>query len=383
MSVISEVPAKVTAIIRSVNKISTAAEITISLLSHYVDQILILFSGPETECSSISKRYESDNVISVIRVYSFGYVEPILVEIKDKIRNHWMMFLTDRDIPSIDFLKSLGTLILRDVSGFMIKRIIDDNTPKRNIPLWLKEYLKPGFRSVFIPLLYRTDKIVISEVIHTSHKILGKIEYLNPDLHYVSRSYTTGDMETDEVFMNHWIEKEARYIFIEMFETRKSRIAAFAKIVENIPLLKNVKFKHEYHKFLFSELSNFEYIIFELIRSFSMGSIRLTPYQKVKIRTIKNTRKFNSIGFFISEFLRTKNENLIGFLNMHSAEIGPDRNDFNDLAIVEGSEYAFIKRLLDRFMETNGGWNNTEVEMVITQVKHYLKINVDKYMPQS
>ncbi len=382
----SKIPSNITVIIRSVNRISSAAEITINLASQYVNQILILFSGSEVEYISVSKKYENEKAINVLWVYSFGYLEPIMINIrdnlKDKIRNEWIMILTDRDILSEALLKSLSTLILKDVNGFMVQRAIDDSTANRNIPLWLRNYLSPGFKRGYQPFLYRKDKIVISEVIHTPYKILGKTEYLDPALYYVKRGYVMRDMESDEAFVNHWVEKEVRYIFIEMFETRKSRAAAIAKIIESVPLLRKLHFKLGHHNFLYSELSNFEYTIFELIRAFSMGSIGLTPYQKVKIKTIKDTRRLNSIGFFTSEFLRTKNDSLTSFLGISSVVVDPNKNNFDDLASVENSEYAFIRRLLNRFVETREGWKNTEIEKLIAQVKSFLNINTEIYMPR-
>ena len=111
-----------------------------------------------------------------------------------------------------------------------------------------------------------------------------------------------------------------------------------------------------------------------------MGSIGLTPYQKVKIKTIKDTRRFNSIGFFVSEFLRTKSESLITFLNIQSPVINTHRSDLDDLLSVKDSEYAFIRRLLIRFIETSKESNNIDVDKLITQVKHFIYINADKYM---
>lgn len=366
--------------------ISSAAEITVNLLSQYVNQILILFSGSEDEYKVVSKKYENDRVINVLWVYSFGYLEPIIAGIKDnlkdKIRNDWIMILTDRDIPSEALLKSLSTLVKKDVNGFMVQRLIDDNTPNRNIPSWLRSYLRLGFKHGYQPFLYKKNNIVISEVIHTPYKILGRTEYLDPALYYVKRGYVTRDMESDKAFVSHWIEKEVRYIFIEMFETRKSRAGAIAKIIENIPILRKANFKLDHHSILYSELSNIEYTIFELIRALSMGYIGLTPYQRVKIKTIEYTRRFNFIGFFTSEFLRTKNKSLVSFLNIPSLVIDPHRNDYDDLASVENSEYAFIKRLLNRFKETREDWDNNDLDNLITQVKYFLIINTEIYMPQ-
>lgn len=379
---VSKLPANVTAIIRCVNKISAPAEHTINLLSHHVNQIMILFSGSEVEYASLSSKYESNKVICVFWVYSFGYLEPIIAGVKDKIINQWIMLFTDRDIPSEAFLQSLNMLIQKDVSGFMVQRVLEDDTAKRNIPSWLRYYLRPGFRRSYIPLLFRKDKVLISEIIHDLPKIIGKSEKLDPELYNVRRAYVVKEMENDETFVNHWIEKEVRYIFIEMFETRKSRAGAIDKIIGNVLFLRKIKIKSHYRSFLYSELSNFEYIIFELLRGFSMGSIGLTPYQKVKIKTIKDTRRFNSIGFFVSEFLRTKSESLITFLNMQSPVIDTHRNDLDDMALVEDSEYAFIKRLLIRFMETREGLNNIDIDKLIAQVKSFLTTNVDKYMPR-
>ena len=377
----SDLPANVTVIIRCVKKISLPAEFAINLLSQRVNQILILFSGSEIEYKFSSSKYQNSGVIEVVWVYSFGYLEPIMSSIYKKIRNQWMMVLTDRDIPSEEFVNSLNMLIQQKVNGFLVQRVLDDDTAKRNIPSWLKYYTKPGFKYSFTPLLYRKNNVVISEIIHEPPKIIGKTQKLDSSSYYVRRVYTADDMENDETFVDHWITKELRYIFIELFETRKSRIGAIQKIIEYIPILRKKRIKKSYHNFLNSELSNIEYVIFEFFRSLSMGSFGLTPYQKVKLETIKETRKFNTLGFLTSEFMRTKNESLIDYLTMGSSLI--DKNENNDMTLVEGSEFAFIKRLLIKFKETKEDLDYTDVDQLISKVKKSLNVNANRYMPRN
>ena len=380
----SKPKAKVTVIIRVINSITEPTNRTLILLSPYVDQILLIFSGSEKEYLTVTERFIGLPMVKVLWVYSFGYLEPILRDIKDEISNPWLMFLTDRDEPSKSLAESLNELTKGDVSAFMINRIINDSTNHRNIPSWLKGYLTPGWKKGYIPVLYKRDKIVISEIIHNPHKIQGKVEFLNPSAYYILREYSSRDMESDRVFLDHWIEKEKRYILIEMFETRKSRASVLSLLTYFIPFLNKFIPEHKYVRFLSKELSIIEYILFELLRSFSWGKIGLDPYQKVKISTIKDTKKVNVMGFYISEFLRKRNneEKLTKFLKMESSIVRKENNVFNDLIIVKNSEIIFIKHLMKRFVEINKEWSGLDMDHLVDYVQFFLNINAEKYMPK-
>jgi hypothetical protein len=290
--------------------------------------------------------------------------------------------MTDRDVLSDSFLESLNDLTENEVDGYRAVRTITHNNSNQTIPSWLKDYIKPGFKHNYIPVLYKKENVRISEVIHTLFKIIGKAKFLDPLKYYISRNYTTKDMECNRTFVDHWVEKEKRYIFIEMFETRKSRGAAIYKILASIPLLSSFHFKKSDGKFLSLELSKIEYYIFELIRSLSNGYIGLNAYQKVKLETIKETRKINSVGFAVSEFLRYYNCGIINFLNMESSVVDFEKTDFLDMAVVQDSEVAFIRHLLKRFKETDNGWNELDIDGVIHCVQSSLEKNTNKYMPK-
>ena len=371
----------ITTIIRAVNKVSHSTERTIDILLPYVDQILILFSGKEDEYLSLTDRYKNFDSIEILWVYSFGYGEPILLDIKDRLKNPWMMFLTDRDIPSDTLLKSLPYLTQRDVDGYIIERIWDENIENRNMPRWLKDMIGAAYHQGSV-LLCKKDKIVISEVIHTPYTVQGKIEFLDPARYYVVRSYDLEDMESDETFVSHWIEKESRYLLIEMFETRKSRAGALAKIIEKVPLGKDLGFRLPHWKFLYSELSNFEYSIFELRHIRFHGFSGLTMYSKIKLRTIKEIKKINAIGFLTSEFLRAGNIRLVNFLNLQSSVIDTNRSDFEDMAVVTDSEVAFIKHFLSKFIEYRGEIGNVDINGLVEKVKSCLENNINRYFPR-
>ena len=374
--------ARITVIIRSVNKISIPADSNIRMLSLRVNQILVLFSGTEEEYISVLRKYEQFEAVNIVWTYSFGYLEPIYMGVWDQIRNPWLMIMTDRDVLSDSFLESLNKLTENEVDGYMAERIITHSKANKPIPSWLNYYLKPGFKHNYMPVLYKKESVRISEVIHTLYKIIGKAEFLNPLNYYISRNYTTKDMESIRTFVDHWVEKEKRYIFIEMFETRKSRAGAICKILTSIPFLRGFHFKKSHGKLLSLELSKIEYYIFELIRSLSMGYMGLNAYQKVKLETIKKTRKINSVGFATSEFLRCYNSGIINFLNMESSVVDSKKTDFLDMVVVQDSEVSFIRHLLKRFKENDNRWYELDIDGVIHCVQSSLENNINKYMPK-
>lgn len=373
--------AKITVIIRSVNTISIPADKMIRLLSLRVDQILLLFSGSRDEYVSAVKKYKLLTPVNIIWTYSFGYLEPVISGVFCLIRNSWLMVLTDRDVLSDFLLDSLIDLTHHDVDGFFIERIVTVNINDVYIPSWLKYFIKPGFKHNFMLMLYKKEKVVMSEVIHKPRKIFGKVEYLDPSKYYVSRNYVAGDMENDKTFLYHWIEKEKRYIFIEMFETRISRAAAIGKVLEFVPFFSNFKFKKNLGNFLLSELSKFEYYIFEFIRNLAIGYIGLNAYQKVKLGTIKETRNINAIGFATSEFLRSACIEIMNFLKMESTVVNFEMKNFQDMAVVKDSEIAFIKHFLNKYRESVNRWDKIDIDKVIYFVKSSLENNVRKYMP--
>ena len=373
--------AKITVIIRSVNTISVPADEMIRLLSLRVDQILLLFSGSKDEYVSVVKKYEPLTTVNIIWTYSFGYLEPIISGVSCQIRNSWLMMLTDRDVLSDFLLESLFDLTQHDVAGFFIERIVTVNIRDIYAPSWLKKFIKPGFKHNFMLMLYKKEKVVISEIIHKPRKIFGKVEYLDPSKYYISRNYMAGDMENDKTFLYHWIEKEKRYIFLEMFETRISRAAAIRKVLEFTSFFSNFKFKSNLGNFLLSELSKSEYYIFEFIRNLAIGYIGLNAYQKVKLGTIKETRNINAIGFATSEFLRSDTIQIMNFLKMESTIVNSEMKNFQDMAVVKDSEIAFIKHFLNKYREIDNRCDKIDIDEVIYFVKSSLENYVRKYMP--
>ena len=372
-------------IFRVINKINEITGNNIDILKEKVNQILILFSGSEDVYTYLKQKYNSFTNIEVYWTYNFSYPEPVINGILNEVKSEWILHLFDRDKLSGKLIESLESLISQEVEGYMIRRDVDDFKTRKNIPLWLDSFLRKGFNKKFsfVPILYKREAIEISDILHTQYKIHGKILYLNDKDYYVTQVYNSRDTQNDSNFINHWIEKEKRYIFIELFITRKSRAAALSKIMSSIPI--NQKFKMNpiklSSKFFNSELTYFEYKIFEFIKSLSWGKIGLSPYQKIKIETIKQTRDINSIGFFISEDLRINKRKIIELLNLKSSIVAIDREEFKDLINPQNTEVTFITHLLNSVNKSIFSGSTVDVIEIIQRTQEVLSEKMKKYMP--
>ena len=377
--------APVSLILRTVNKINLIIENNIELLYGKVNQILILFSGTESEYFAIRKYYESYKDLEVIWVYSFGYPEPAINGVFNKIKSEWIMHLFDRDTPSKDLVASLNYLTNLNYDGFMIKRTVDSFENRKNLSKWLVEFLAPGFRKKFnfVPILYKKDVIDISDVIHTQYKIRGKILYLDQNRYYVTQTYNVKETKNDDTFIEHWREKEKRYIFIELFITRKSRLAALSKIIESLPLLDRINLDclSSKSKFLNSELTNFEYVLFEMIRNLSWGKIGLNVYQKVKLATLRETRKINTTGFLISEYMRIHNKKIIEIFNIKSSIVTNENSICKQLINTKDTEILFVECLLENFLNLINKENSININETVQEIQRKLSKNVEKFMP--
>ena len=378
-------PAPVSLILRTVNKINLITKKNIELLYGMVNQILILFSGTESEFFAIKNYYESYRDLEVIWVYSFGYPEPVINGVFNKIKNEWIMHLFDRDVPSKDLVTSLNYLTNLNYDGFMIKRTVDMLGNRKNLPKWLDDLLTPGFRRSFnfVPILYKKDTIDISDILHTQYKIRGKVSYLDENKYYVTQTYNVKETNNDDTFIEHWKEKEKRYIFIELFITRKSRLGALSKIIGVLPLLDriNLDYLNSKSKFFNSELTNFEYLLFEIIRNLSWGKIGLNPYQKVKLTTLRETRKINTTGFLISEYLRIYNKRIIDILNIESSIVKNGNGKHKQLINTKDTEIIFVECLLKNFLNLIKKEDTININETVQEIQRKLSKNVEKFMP--
>jgi len=369
----------ITVIIRIVNKLTDTAIRSINLLAGHVDEVILLFSGNKNALITVKLQCSNYNNVKVWWVYNLGYAEPIWKAILDHIKNPWMIILTDHDVPSDGFLNWTDDFPSRDVDGYLCYRRFG-SLDYKNLPEWFVRYIKKDSKASYQPYLYRKEKVHISGIIHTLFKVNGNLVYLNPENYYVIRTYSPEDLNDPRKFVEHWIEKERRYIFIELFTRRMTRRSAMNKIFEGIPILRNHEIAFPRGSFFSKELTHFEYIIFELIRSLSMKRIGLDVYQKVKINTLKNMKGHNTLELKLSELFRQLDGDIVNYLGMKSIFVDESDNDFVELIDPKEAEVSFVRILLKKLIRSSPE-KNIDVDPYIDEVRKELDINVRKYMP--
>jgi hypothetical protein len=371
---------KITVVIRVVHTLTDASIITIKNIHDHVDEIIVLFSGTGDQLTTVRERLAIFSNVHTWWVYNFGYVEPILYEIINYIKNPWVIILTDHDVPSYEFLKWIDNFPTREADGYLCYRKFGSLNYKI-LPEWLVQYIKKDRKVSYQPYIFRREKIHISIIIHTPFRVKGNLIYLNPKKYYVSRSYSSEDLSDPEKFVKHWIEKEKKYIFIELFTKRMTRLSALNKIIEAVPILRNHLPVLYQRSFFIKEMTHFEYVIFELIRSISMKRVGLDVYQKIKLETMKNLKDHNSLELRLSELFRKLDGGIVNHMGLKSVLINELNRDFVDLVDPKEPEVTFIKNLLKSPLFPFAQENNFDIDRYIEEVKKELDANVKKYMP--
>jgi len=370
---------RITVIIRIVNKVTDTALHSINLLAGHVDEIVLLFSGNEHSFITVKQQFSNFSNVKVWWVYNFGYTEPILIAILNHIKNPWMTFLTDHDLPSEGFLNWIDNFPTKDVDGYFCHRVFY-SLDYKNLPEWLERLLNEDRKSSFQAYIFRREKAQFSGIIHTPVKVKGNLVYLNPENFYIRRTYSAEYLSNPKELVKHEMEKQKRYIFIELFTRRMTRLSALNKIFEGIPILRNHEIALPRGPFFSKELTHFEYIIFELIRSLSMKRIGLDVYQKIKINTLKNMKDHNTLELKLSELFRQLDGDIVNYLGMKSIFVDESDNDFVELIDPKEAEVSFIRILLKNLIQTSPE-KNIDVDSYIDEVRKELDINVRKYMP--
>jgi len=370
---------KITAVITVVHSLTDAAFRTISLFHDHVDEIIVLFSGTEEQLASVREKLALFSNVRTWWVYNLSWPELSLIAIPNYIKNPWMIILTDRDVPSDEFLNFLDSFPTNNVDGYFCVRRLG-YLEYKHLPEWLVKYLKT-MRPQYQAYLFRREKVHISGIPHTPYRVKGNLIYLNPKKYYISRFYSAKDQMDPRKFVEHWIEKERRYIFIELFTKRMTRISAINKIIEGVPFLRNHLTLTSHRAFFLKELTYPEYVIFELIRSLSMKRIGLDVYQKIKLDTLKNLKGHNSLELKLSEIFRQLDGDIVNYIGLDSIFVNKSNTDFIDLVDSKEPEVSLIKILLKRLLQSSSEENNFDVEAYIEEVRRELDINVKKHMP--
>jgi len=368
----------ITVIIRVVNKLTDAALKSINLFSRHVDEIVLLFSGNKNALITVKEQCGNYNNVKVWWIYNLGLLEPEYIAILNFIKNPWIIFLTDRDVPSDGFLNWIDDFPTKDVDGYFCIRKFGSMDYK-NLPEWLIKFIKDGSKPSFQAYLYRREKIHISVIPQTPFKVNGNLVYLNPENFYISRAYSSEDLKDPRKFAEHWIRKERRYIFVELFTKRMTRLSALNKIFEGIPILKDHQIAFQKGGFLSGEPTYFEYIIFELIRSLSMKRIGFDVYQKVKLGTLKNLKGHNALELKLSELFRQPDFDVVNYLGLKSIFVNESDNDFVELIDPKEADVSYIRMLLKNLVHKSPE-KNIDVDSYIEEVRKELDANIRKHM---
>ena len=212
-------------------------------------------------------------------------------------------------------------------------------------------------------------------IIHRPHLIVGKKVFLDPSIYYIKHTFD------GEYSLYSQIEKIKRYIFIEMFETRKSRAYAITKILETIPhlsSLKSIAKKVGEFRFFTSEMSWYEYIIYDLVGNFR-GSVSLTVYQRIRNETLRKMKKYRRFTFDLSRCLNNS-PSVQEFIGMSRVFIEKERREFEDLISPRGSELAFAKHLINTFTGVSKNYKDVKSEEVIVYIHNVLNKAIYKYL---
>lgn len=371
---------KITALIAVVHTLTDAAFHTINLLHDHVDEIIVIFSGTGEQLTSVRGKLALFSNVHTWWVYNLGYLEPKLKAILNHIKNPWLMILTDHDVPSDEFLNWIDDFPTKNVDGYLCYRRFG-SIDYKNLPEWLVQYIKKDREGSYQAYIFRREKIYISGIIHTPYSVKGNLINLSPKNYYVSRTYSSKDLRCPRKFVEHWIEKERRYIFIELFTKRMTRLSALNKIIEGVPILRNHLTALPNRAFFLKELTHFEYVIFELIRSLSMKRIGLDVYQKIKLDTMKNLKDHNSLELRLSELFRQLDGDIVNYLGLKSILVNESNKDFIEQVDPKEPEVSFIKILLKSLLLPSDQENNFDLDRYIGEVRKELDVNVKKYMP--
>jgi len=371
---------RITVIIRIVNKVTDTALHSINLLAGHVDEIVLLFSGNEHSFITVKQQFSNFSNVKVWWVYNFGYTEPILIAILNHIKNPWMTFLTDHDLPSEGFLNWIDNFPTKDVDGYFCHRVVY-SLDYKNLPEWLERLLNEDRKSSFQAYIFRREKAQFSGIIHTPVKVKGNLVYLNPENFYIRRTYSAEYLSNPKELVKHEMEKQKRYIFIELFTRRMSRLSVLYKFLQVFPTFRNHQIAFRQGSFFSRELTHFEYIILELLYSLQAKRIGLDLYQKVKLGTLKNVKgHHNSLELKLSELFRQLDGDIVNFMGLKSIFVNKSDNDFAELIDPKEAEVSFIRILLKDLIGKSTE-KKIDVDSYIDEVRKELNANVRKYMP--
>ena len=332
----------VTAVIRVVGQISLTRLRIVQKLLSVVREILIVYSGDAETFSLLSNFFYEQHKIRCIRVYSFGYMEPILTFIFKLINTTWIILFTETEDPSDDLIKEIPELICKDIDIYFISR----KTFFKNdeIPSWVKELYMTSFK----PVLFKKSNLKICDIIHKPYEIKGKTEYLDPKKYYLTHTF-----QSDYSLLNVK-EKIRRYILIELFTTRRSRFLFFIKFADRIGILSN---KNSMKK-NYSEMSILGYVLYDILANIYGKYFGLTIYQKIRIKAIKKLKKENkmlaNLTYSISQEIY-RYGSVLRFLDLESTdlEIHLDNAQLQGMEDFEHSCEIFLSLMVDRFRVLN------------------------------
>ncbi len=357
-------PIPISAIIRLVGDLKETTERLITLLSSVGIEVIITYSGTDVDYFELVKKYQPIKTIKILRVYSFGILEPVIPFALDSAVNPWIMIFTDTEYISEELVNSLGSILKSDADAYYIqKRTIFIN---EKIPNWIRELYTDSFRL----MVFKKEAVEINEIIHQPYRVYRKGSYLDPSKFYISHIFDY-DYTAEAVK-----EKIKRYIMIEMFETRKSISYVLRKLLEKVKTRYATNRDVIGYKGLSQrELSYFEYKIYDLVSNLLSGKIGLTDYQKIRNKSLRNLRKdkyAKEVTFQISQKVQSTGS-VLKFLGLSYSDVEV-RNGASPLVGMEspsGSEEKFVTLLVKRYFKLNGESieNIQKVDAIVAAVK--------------
>lgn len=333
----SEGSVDVTAIIRIVGKVNFAGLRKISLLFPIAKEIILVYSGNVENFVELSSFFHDQTKIRCIRVYSFGYMEPVLTFVFKLVKTTWIMLFTENEEPSKYLISDIRELTTREVDIYLIARRSFLENDK--IDSWVKDLYKVSFK----PVLFKKPKIKIRDIIHMPYQLSGRIEYLDSERYYIIHKFGP------DYSLSNVLEKIRRYIMIELFTTRRSRGLFLVKIAEII----GVSLKKFSVIKVGKEMSTFEYILYDLMGNIMGKYFGLTMYQKLRINAIKTLRRQNSelskLTYSISREIYWFGS-VLSYLGLENTDLIVESNNesLKGLENLESSTYAFLSMMIDR-----------------------------------
>ena len=339
--------ARVTAIVRMTDSSEPKTKMILEL-SKYVDEIIIPFSGTEHQYEEVRREFSRVEEIKVFRTISIGYPEPIIERIGKESRNKWILYLIDTEIPSIDFLRNLIYLTLSDFSVLNVMRI--PKYKKEDVPAWRQKQYTSNYR----PIFFDKEKTHWGDIIHEAPRTHGKILWLDPKAglvyHTTDFSYTAN------------VEKNRRYLLIEMFSRRKGRerYLEFFKKLYGKELNFNLK-----PRFLTSEYSLLEYGLESLLSSFLFRDRAIDEYNQIRIQILRRLKKYRDLTFEISRDV-TSYGDLLEYAGIRNIYVKDLDSSLEGLFIPKGSDEVFVRLLIEAFSKRNS--REIDVDDVMTEV---------------